>query len=77
MDYFTPKTVWDLMGVPGICVFSTLLLMIVLFKSPVRLNDQGIEIDPDEDKEKMLLAQIESNVKQWFEYHKFDVKGSD
>ena len=37
-----------------------------------QLTIMGFEIDPDEDKEKVLMNQIEASVRQWFAYHKYD-----
>ena len=36
------------------------------------LDAQGLEFDPDEDKESVLLKQIEEGVKNWFAFHKYD-----
>lgn len=38
----------------------------------VVLDQQGLAFDPDEDKEEVLLKQIEDGVKNWFSFHKYD-----
>lgn len=38
----------------------------------VVLSKQGLAFDPDEDKEEVLLKQIEEGVKNWFAFHKYD-----
>lgn len=48
--------------------------MVAIFFSPIKFNDQGLEIDPEEDQQKILLKNIEDNVKQLFEFHQFELE---
>jgi len=57
-----------------IMIISLIVAFAFVGSSFITLSIQGLEIDPDEDKEELLMKQIENSVKEWFAFHKYDNK---
>jgi hypothetical protein len=57
-----------------IMIISLIVAFAFVGNSFITLSIQGLEIDPDEDKEELLMKQIENSVKEWFAFHKYDNK---
>jgi hypothetical protein len=57
-----------------IMIISLFIAFAFVGSSFITLSIQGLEIDPDEDKEELLMKQIENSVKEWFAFHKYDNK---
>ena len=62
---------YEMIIFPFILMIVSLIIGFLIVRS-YPLTTQGFEIDPDEDKERVLMNQIEKSVKEWFAYHKYD-----
>lgn len=60
-----------------ILIITLVIAFALVGNSFYTLTIQGLEIDPDEDKEEVLMKQIENSVREWFAYHKYDNKDKD
>ena len=60
-----------------ILIITLIIAFALVGNSFYTLTIQGLEIDPDDDKEEVLMKQIENSVREWFAYHKYDNKDKD